>query len=85
MESDEIVSLLRQHKLIRSRRRNHVIEIMYNHYDNTFSGSQLDAVRSLIAEIFSEYLFAFNSVMVFCEGLYVQYVRREKRLVVSTA
>lgn len=63
VDGPELLSLLAEKDVVLARRRNYYIETVYDHYSNTFDGSQFDLARNVIAERTPEYLSAWDWLM----------------------
>ncbi|OOF58381.1 DUF4422 domain-containing protein [Rodentibacter genomosp. 2] len=63
LTGEEASALLTKYDVIIPKRRNYYIETLYSHYANTLYAEHLDVTREIIAEMCSEYLLSFDSVM----------------------
>ena len=63
MTLNEANGLLNQYTILVPQKRKYYIETLYSHYAHTFSGSQLDCAREIIAEKFPEYVDSFDATM----------------------
>lgn len=59
----QALQLLENVDVILPKKRKYYIETIYNHYDHTFDGKQLDVTRDIIQQISPEYVKAFDDVM----------------------
>ena len=59
-EAEDLVS---RYRVIVPKKRHYYIESVYNHYDHTFDGSQLDKAGEIIRRRFPAYAQSFDKVM----------------------
>lgn len=60
---EECEKLLSNYRVIVPRKRNYYIETVYNHYNHTFDGKQLDLARDILSERHPEQIVEFDDLM----------------------
>ena len=63
IQEEELLQLLSNNDVVVARRRNYYIENVYNHYDHTFDGTQLDELRAVMASEQPLYIDAWDALM----------------------
>jgi hypothetical protein len=63
MSSEEARDALREHDVVLSKPRNYYVETIDSHYRHAHVGSDLDALREVVASRHPEHLAAFDAVM----------------------
>ncbi|WP_439242065.1 DUF4422 domain-containing protein [Lonepinella sp. BR2474] len=59
----ELLSLLKSYDCVVSKKRNYVIESVYDHYKNAHEQKDLDLVKAIIQQDYVDYIPAFEQVM----------------------
>ena len=60
---DELLSYLKSADCVVSKKRNYVIESVYEHYKNAHFAKDMDLTREIIAQNYADYILAFDKVM----------------------
>ena len=60
---DEIRALLKSHDVIVAKKRNYLIETVYDHYAHTFDARQFDVCREILQECEPEYVSGWDRLM----------------------
>lgn len=60
---NEASQLLDTYDILLPKKRNYYISTIYNHYDSTFDGKQLDSTRAIIQQKYPQYIDSFDWYM----------------------